>query len=185
MQNSFPDWISRARSWRPCRPPLRIPIGRAPGTRWPSTCATGGRRVGSWLARRRPQIANRDADAESILAHRLSSIGIEWQFGEAIDWSFNPTTQPGSKWPRNHEWTWQLSRHPMWLALARAFSATGDEKYAREFVAELKSWVHDCPVPLDKAANVPFSRWRTIEAGIRAGTVWPRRVPPLPGRQSI
>jgi hypothetical protein len=55
----------------------------------------------------------------------------------------------------------------MWLDLGRAFSATGDEKYAREFVAELQSWVHDCPVPLDAPANVAFSRWRTIEAGIR------------------
>ena len=110
--------------------------------------------------------------AEKVLAHRLGSIGIEWQFGPAIDWAFNPTTEPGSKWPANHEWTWQLSRHPMWLELGRAFHATGDEKYAAEFVAELKSWVRDCPVPA-KCDNKAFSRWRTIEAGIRAGSVWP------------
>ena len=119
----------------------------------------------------------RNAGAENALKHRVSSIGIPWQFGDTIDWAFNPTTQPDSKWPRNHEWTWQLSRHPMWLDLARAFYATGDEKYAREFVAELQSWVHDCPVPLDAPANVAFSRWRTIEAGIRAGTVWPEVFP--------
>ena len=111
--------------------------------------------------------------AEAALQHRLSSIGIEWAFGETIDWSFNPTTQPGSKWPRNHEWTWQLSRHPMWLDLGRAFYAVGDEKYAAEFVAQLKSWVRACPVPVKKPDNRAFSRWRTIEAGIRAGTVWP------------
>jgi hypothetical protein len=119
----------------------------------------------------------RSPEAEDALQRRFTSIGIPWQFGERIDWEFNPTTQPGSKWPRNHEWTWQLSRHPMWLDLARAFYATGDERYAREFVAELKSWVHDCPVPLDKPANAPFSRWRTIEAGIRTGTVWPEVFP--------
>ena len=119
----------------------------------------------------------RDTGAENALKHRFSSIGIPWQFGEAIDWSFNPTTQPDSKWPRNHEWTWQLSRHPMWLDLARAFYATGDEKYAREFVAELQSWVHDCPVPLDAPENRALSRWRTIEAGIRTGTVWPEVFP--------
>lgn len=111
--------------------------------------------------------------AENALRHRLTSIGIEWQFGEKIDWSFNPTAQPDSKWPRNHEWTWQLSRHAMWTDLGRAFYATGDEKYAAEFVAQLESWVHDCPVPVRKADNRAFSRWRTIEAGIRAGSVWP------------
>lgn len=110
--------------------------------------------------------------AESAIKHQLSSIGIEWPFGDAIDWSFNPTTQRDSKWPANHEWTWQLSRHPMWVDLGRAFYATGDEKYAAEFVAQLKSWVRDCPVP-SKADNKAFSRWRTIEAGIRTGSVWP------------
>jgi hypothetical protein len=110
--------------------------------------------------------------ADKALQHRLSSIGIEWAFGESIDWSLNPTTQPDSKWPANHEWTWQLSRHPMWVDLGRAYYATGDEKYAAEFVAELKSWVRDCPLPA-KADNKAFSRWRTIEAGIRAGSVWP------------
>lgn len=117
---------------------------------------------------RKPNVAK----AEKALQHRLSSIGIEWPFGPEIDWAFNPTTQPDSKWPRNHEWTWQLSRHPMWVDLGRAFYATGDEMYAAEFVAELKSWVRDCPLP-PKADNKAFSRWRTIEAGIRAGSVWP------------
>ena len=119
----------------------------------------------------------RSTGAENALKHRFTSIGIPWQCGDKIDWAFNPTTQPDSKWPRNHEWTWQLSRHAMWLDLARAFYATGDEKYAREFVAELQSWVQDCPVPLDAPANVAFSRWRTIEAGIRTGTVWPEVFP--------
>jgi hypothetical protein len=119
----------------------------------------------------------RDAAAENALAHRFNSIGIEWQFGDTIDWAFNPTTQADSKWPRNHEWTWQLNRHTTWEDLGRAFYATGDEKYAREFAAELKSWIQDCPVPIEKAANGPFSRWRTIEAGIRAGTVWPEVFP--------
>ena len=119
----------------------------------------------------------RNANAERALTHRFTSIGIPWQFGTNIDWAFNPTTQPDSRWPRNHEWTWQLSRHVVWLDLGRAFYATGDEKYAREFVDEMTSWVHDCPVPVDKPANIPFSRWRTIEAGIRTGTVWPEVFP--------
>lgn len=116
---------------------------------------------------------SRNGTAERALTHRVSSIGIDWQFGDKIDWSFNPTTAPDSKWPANHEWTWQLSRHSAWLSLSQAFRDTGDEKYAAEFVSELKSWVHDCPVPVVRASNVPYSRWRTIEGGIRTGSVWP------------
>src|SRR4029077_20548190 len=65
-------------------------------------------------------VGHPEPEAAQVLAHRLNSLGIEWQFGETIDWAFNPTTQPGSKWPRNHEWTWQLNRHNAWQALARA-----------------------------------------------------------------
>ncbi len=111
--------------------------------------------------------------ARNALKHRLESISIPWQFGETIDWAFNPTAQPDSKWPVNKEWTWQLNRHPMWLDLARAFYDTGDEAYAAELAAQIRAWVRDCPVPVKKADNGAGSRWRTIEAGIRTGSVWP------------
>lgn len=107
--------------------------------------------------------------AEDVLRHRLSG----WQFGSSIDWSFNPTTRPGSTQPANPEWTWGLNRHYAWMTLSAAWRAGGDEKFAAEFVRQLQSWVHDSPVPVDRWANVPFSHWRTIEAGIRAGKVWP------------
>lgn len=123
---------------------------------------------GSWFRRGQGSRA-----ADDALAHRFRSIGITWQFGEHIDWKFNPTTAPGSQWPANNEWTWQLNRHEYWPVLANAYRASGDEKYAAEFVRELQSWVHDCPVPLGRPDNKPLSRWRTIEAGIRVGTVWP------------
>lgn len=123
--------------------------------------------------------------AADALAHKLHSIGIPWQFGDRIDWTFNPTTQPGSPWPVNHEWTWQLSRHTAWVELARAYHATGDEKYAAEFAAQLKSWIHDCPVPVGKADNRAGSRWRTIEAGIRTGSVWPVIWPRILAAKSI
>ncbi len=67
-----------------------------------------------------------EPEADNALAHLIDNLGITWQFGEKIDWAFNPTTQPDSKWPRNHEWTWGLNRHFQWPALARAFYATGD-----------------------------------------------------------
>ncbi len=115
--------------------------------------------------------------ADNALHHHYNSLGLEWQFGDEIDWAFNPTTQPNSKWARNHEWTWQFNRHTQWVALAKAFYDTGDERYAKEIASELRSWVNSRPVPVDKMHNEPTSSWRTIEAGIRAGTTWPEIFP--------
>ncbi|MBL8178379.1 MAG: alginate lyase family protein [Bryobacterales bacterium] len=110
------------------------------------------------------------AGGDRALAHRFSSIGIAHQFGPRIDWVFDKTAEAG--FAPNNEWTWQLNRHAEWLALSRAYRDTGDEKYAREFVAQMTAWVRDCPMP-ESAGNVPRSAWRTIETGIRAAQVWP------------
>lgn len=108
--------------------------------------------------------------AERALRHQFSSIGIAHQFGPRIDWAFDKPADAGLA--PNNEWTWQLNRHAEWLALSRAYRDTGDEKYAREFVAQMTAWVRDCPLP-ETAGNVPRSAWRTIETGIRAAQVWP------------
>lgn len=108
--------------------------------------------------------------AERAIRHQFRSIGIEHDFGARIDWTFDKTASGGLA--PNNEWTWQLNRHAEWLALSRAYRDTGDEKYAREFVAQMTAWVRDCPMP-ETAGNVPRSAWRTIETGIRAAQVWP------------
>ena len=112
------------------------------------------------------------ARADRALRHEFESIGYPHTFGPVIDWHFDKTAEPGSKYAPNNEWTWQLNRHAEWLALARAYRVTKDEKYAREFVAQMTAWVKACPMPTD-AANGPRSAWRTIETGIRAAQVWP------------
>jgi hypothetical protein len=120
-----------------------------------------------------PKPAHPDTSrAERALRHQFESIGYPHTFGPAIDWQFDKTAEPGSKHAANNEWTWQLNRHAEWLALSRAYRDTGDEKYAREFVAQMTAWVRDCPMPKD-AANGARSAWRTIETGIRAASVWP------------
>lgn len=105
-------------------------------------------------------------NVEEFAKNHLVSCNVWHQFGERVDWSANPTEL------KYREWTWQLSRHPFWEELGRAYWATGDEKYAAAFVNQLRSWVEDNPVPL-KCANVPGSRWRTIESGIRTCGSWP------------
>ena len=105
--------------------------------------------------------------ADNALKHLLTSVSIPYQFGERIDWSVNPTKL------QYVEWTWQLSRHHMWVDLQRAYWATGDEKYAKEFNDQMIAWVEDNLKPVSSSGNVPRSRWRTIEAGIRTLGAWP------------
>ena len=124
------------------------------------------------------QKARRDQNAdtsraESILSHRFVVVGIPHTFGEDIDWGFNPTTVLDSKLDRDHEWTWQLNRHSAWVTLARAYQATGDERFAREFDLQFSDWIAECPVPVNGANQRAYSKWRTIEAGIRMSWTWP------------
>lgn len=111
--------------------------------------------------------------AERVLKHTFTVGGIPHTFGERMDWGFNPTTAPGSKYEADHEWTWQLNRHGDWATLARAYRTTDDERFAKEFDAQFAGWVRDCPVPVDTADQRPYSKWRTIEAGIRMFSTWP------------
>ncbi len=111
--------------------------------------------------------------ADRVLKHQLAVGGITHAFGPDIDWGFNPTTAPGSKYEADHEWTWQLNRHGDWSTLARAYRTTGDERFAKEFDAQFADWVSECPVPVDAADQRPYSKWRTIEAGIRMFSSWP------------
>lgn len=115
--------------------------------------------------------------ADDALQHRfqLSNYRVmaDYQYGPKIDWTFNPTTQPGSKYARNYEWTYVLNRHYFWRLMGIAYNQTGDEKYAKEFNAQIMDWIDSNPVPIGKANQSPGSTWRTIEAGIRMSSTWP------------
>lgn len=113
---------------------------------------------------------DRQAAADAVRG-RIVVVEIAHDFpGNDIDWHHNPTRNaPGIAY--NPEWQWQLCRMTFWHDLAAAWRATGDERYARAWVAQLRSFVSRCPVPGD-AANKHGSAWRTIEAGIRMNR-WP------------
>jgi len=88
-----------------------------------------------------------------------------------VDWHFDATAAtPG--YIQNNEWQWQLNRMGFWTDLSGGYIATGDEKYARAFVKQMRSWIDQCPAP-DHVDNVKGSSWRSIEAGIRMGWNWP------------
>ena len=115
--------------------------------------------------KRNPQFNTHPAD--EIVAHRLTSCEFTHQFGARIEWLINPTPL------KYNEWTWQLNRHGAWKTLVDAYWQTGDEKYGREFVNQMRGWVEDCLVPATGNGNVPYSAWRTITTGIRTFGVWP------------
>jgi hypothetical protein len=88
-----------------------------------------------------------------------------------IDWLYNETlVAPGA--PHNFEWQWQLCRMGFWDHLGSAYRATGNEKYARAWALQFRSFIAQNPVP-DHVENRPKSAWRTIDCGIRMKSSWP------------
>ncbi|AEV29592.1 Heparinase II/III-like protein [Sphaerochaeta pleomorpha str. Grapes] len=97
------------------------------------------------------------------------------QFGNMIDWHFNPTENTS----RDNEWSWSLYRTIYWQPLVRAYAQTKDEKYVREFVAQMRSFALAWPVEpfmedstFETKFKFPGHAWRTIETGMRIYTNW-------------
>ncbi|MBD3185892.1 hypothetical protein GF325_03600, partial [Candidatus Bathyarchaeota archaeon] len=75
--------------------------------------------------------------ADDILNHYFVYQDAGYFAGENIEWDALPST--------DKEWTWFLNRHYWASDLARAYLATSDEKYAREFVSLFLDFYHDQP----------------------------------------
>lgn len=90
--------------------------------------------------------------------------------GERINWAANKLPPDDPAFTR--EWTYGLNRFPGWNALGDAYWRTGDEKYAREWIAQMRAWIEDNPYPRYSTGNDTLT-WRTIEAGIRTSGAWP------------
>ena len=128
----------------------------------------------SLLALRGESAAHEDGllyEADRAVKGEVSVVGVSHAFPDGrIDWLFDPTAKKG---PFNPEWTWQLNRMYFWSALAEAYSATGDEKYARAFVRQFSDWFAQTGgVPPERNFNRVGSPWRTIEEGHRLAYSW-------------
>ena len=93
-----------------------------------------------------------------------------YQLGTPINWRANKYDPKDPAF--TPEWTYNVNRFPQWRTLGEAYWSSGDEKYAREWIAQMRSWVADCPYPRFSTGN-ETSTWRTIEAGIRTSGPWP------------
>jgi len=100
--------------------------------------------------------------ADRIVAGKFDLLGFkDLSFGDPIDWHFEPVS--GKRIPLQH-WSkldyldveiagdkkiiWELNRHQYFQTLGQAYWLTGDERYARVFVAHLEAWMDANPPKL-------------------------------------
>lgn len=110
-------------------------------------------------------------EAQEVLDHKIYG----YQFPGDIDWKFNPTGETS----RDNEWSWSLYRHIYWQPLARAYVLTGDEKYTKEFLHQMKTFGESWPVDpfvedehYGEQFKYPGHPWRGIETAMRIYCSW-------------
>lgn len=74
--------------------------------------------------------------------------------GDDINWNSRPVP--------DKEWVWQLNRMYFWGSMGKVYTATGDERYAKEWCKQLVDWTIKNPRDEDHKYA-----WRSIEAGER------------------
>lgn len=80
-----------------------------------------------------------------------------FDYGDTINWQH---------WPvKDNEVRWQLHRMYWWIPMGQAYWSTGDEKYAEEWVWQMRDWIKDNPRGLSKE-NDRFA-WRQLETARR------------------
>ncbi len=106
------------------------------------------------------EMSKRDREwASSALEHKFPgqpTYPVQFRGKETLDWDSNPFS--------DKEWIWQLHRFYWWPALGKAYRESKDEKYAKEWVFELNSWVDHMHKP-EVVKSHPG--WRKLETGQR------------------
>ncbi len=98
-------------------------------------------------------------EADRLCQHRVELLGLgEIQLGRNINWHRDPIT--GRSWPRRFwadynltdenqagdpKYVHELNRHQHLPRLAKAYFLTGKERYAREAVEQISSWIDQNP----------------------------------------
>tara|TARA_R110002073_G_scaffold72537_1_gene177547 strand:- start:558947 stop:560950 length:2004 start_codon:yes stop_codon:yes gene_type:complete len=114
--------------------------------------------------------------ADKAVSHEFNILSTNVKFDEKIDWSLDFSS--GFKWPKGKlylkynqvstsdnadvKFPRELSRCHHFLYLGQAYLITGDQKYTKEFIEQVKSWLDDNPYK--KSINWCCS----MDIGIRA-----------------
>ena len=97
--------------------------------------------------------------ADSLVEGRIDLLGLKGVLvGKEVDWHFEPIASkrsPLKHWKQfdeldssetgNKKIIWELNRHQHFFTLGAAYWLTGDERYARTFAAQLRSWIDTNP----------------------------------------
>ncbi len=115
--------------------------------------------------------------AKKILLHDFDVHGKTVKYGRKIDWHKDPLSD--KSWPsKMHKcidfslehndrdsdadikYSWKLNSHPHLVTLGKAFYLTGNEKYSREFLEELNTWMDQNPpyIGINWISNVQISQ---------------------------
>jgi len=137
--------------------------------------------------------------ADRIAAHRLSFLGVRDHYlGDPIDWNRDHASGRAAplrfaagidyrdfRVTGDAKLVWEINRHHHLVVLARAYRASGDIHYAEEAVAQIESWLQQCPFgigmnwrsPLELAIRLINWVW-TIDllrdSDLLKGTMWRR-----------
>ncbi len=101
------------------------------------------------------------------------SVGVEFHFQGGLDYQTSPDPGQNTAGVNFGEWIWQINRHSEWSMAAQYFNQSNDDSAAEKVATWLRNWLEQCPCP-DEDLNGHQASWRTIEIGIRMGSVWPQ-----------
>jgi len=103
---------------------------------------------------RSPFLAELEALADRIVAHRFPLLGLEIETGPEIAWRrdylsgietrpvyFRRIPYLDARRVGDHKLIWELNRHQHLVALAQAWLGTGRRRYLEEIRAQLESWL--------------------------------------------
>ena len=103
-----------------------------------------------------PESARKLIDkADRITSGKFDLLGFkDLSFGDPVDWHFEPVSRkhiPLQHWSKldyldadiagDKKIIWELNRHQYFQTLGQAYWLTGDERYARTFIAHLDAWM--------------------------------------------
>ena len=123
-----------------------------------------------------PRLSNRERKwADEGLQHKFyvhDGYQPSYFYGDDINWQY---------WPvKDNELRWQLHRTKWWVPMGKAYRVTGDEKYAREWIAQYRDWIKKNPLTEFSASRI--AKWRTPKMStlpgvrLRSATVWSTRL---------
>ncbi|MFB3926348.1 MAG: alginate lyase family protein [Syntrophales bacterium] len=100
-------------------------------------------------------------EAKSILRQEFTIFGRTLSFGSPVAWNYDPVNHRRSSHDfyadidyldfdsvGDHKIVWELNRHQHFLALARAYWITGEEKYTMEWISQIEHWIQSNPFKL-------------------------------------